>query len=106
MCIRDSIKNVDLSVETKEFDSLITSLSAKIEELGGYVENSDISGSSYQYQNTRYGYMTARIPQDRLDEFVTCVSSLGNVTRRHDSVQDVTLQYVDTDCLLYTSRCV
>ena len=94
---RKLIKNVDLSVETKEFDSLITSLSAKIEELGGYVENSDISGSSYQYQNTRYGYMTARIPQDRLDEFVTCVSSLGNVTRRHDSVQDVTLQYVDTE---------
>lgn len=94
---RKLIKNVDLTVETKEFDSLITSLSAKIEELGGYVENSDISGSSYQYQNTRYGYLTARIPQDRLDEFVTNVSSLGNVTRRHDSVQDVTLQYVDTE---------
>jgi len=66
-------------------------------ELGGYVENSSISGNSYSYTTTRYASYTIRIPADKLNEFVDIVGELGNVTQENESVEDVTLQYVDVE---------
>ena len=39
--------------------------------------------------------MTLRIPQQSLDEFIGSISDLANVVSRSESVNDVTLQYVD-----------
>ena len=62
------------------------------------MESSEISGLSYyNMDGSRYAWLTLRIPADRLDEFVTVVSGLGNVTSQNESVQDVTLQYVDVE---------
>lgn len=92
------IKTVSLSMETKEFDSLLENIRSKVEELGGYIESSEVSGSSYySLQGNRYAWMTLRIPADKLDGFVTIVSELGNVTSKNESVQDITLQYVDVE---------
>ena len=52
----------------------------KRQELGGYIENSSISGNSYYHQSTRYASYTIRIPSEQLDQFVDIVSELGNVT--------------------------
>ncbi len=91
------IKTVNLTMETREFDTLLESIQTKTEEIGGYVESSDISGLSYYSAGGyRYAWLTLRIPSENLDEFVTVVSDLGNVTSRNESVEDVTLQYVDT----------
>lgn len=94
---RKLIKTVYLSMQTREFDSVLDGLSAKVQEMGGYIENSSISGSSYYYAGTRSADFTVRVPSDRLDEFVEVVSDLGNVTQKNESVEDVTLQYVDTE---------
>lgn len=94
------IKDVSMSVETKTFDDFITELSNQITNLGGYVENSDVSGGSYQYDNYRTGYITARIPADRLDGFVKIIKDKGNVTRTSEQTTDVTLQYVDIESRL------
>lgn len=92
------IKTVNMGMETKEFDSLMENIRAKVEELGGYIESSEISGSSYySMQGNRYAWMQLRIPADKLDGFVTIVSELGNVTNKSESVQDITLQYVDVE---------
>lgn len=92
------IKTVSMSMETKEFDTLLENIRSKVEELGGYIESSEISGSSYySFQGNRYAWMTLRIPADKLDGFVTIVSELGNVTNKNESVQDITLQYVDVE---------
>ena len=92
------IKTVNLAMQTRDFDGLLESVQKKTEECGGYVENSDISGLSYYNTNGyRYAWLTLRIPSERLDEFVTVVSGLGNVTSKNESVQDVTLQYVDVE---------
>lgn len=92
------IKTVSMTMETKEFDTLLEDIRGKVEELGGYIENSDISGSSYySVQGNRYAWMTLRIPAEKLDGFVTIVSELGNVTNKNESVQDITLQYVDVE---------
>lgn len=94
---RKLIKNVDMNVETREYDKLLASVENKVTELGGYIESLDAyNGSSYyNYRSTRNANMTIRIPKDRLDEFLNTVSDLGNVTSRSENVQDVTLTYVD-----------
>lgn len=94
---RKLIKTVYLDLQTKEFDQVLEGLTAKVSELGGYVESSSLNGNSYYYTSTRSAYYTVRIPSDRLDEFVQVVSELGNVTYKNESVEDVTLQYVDTE---------
>ena len=89
-----------MQVETEEFDRMISGINAKLSELGGYTEQSDISGTSLSYRGQpipRYANITARIPDDKLDRFVGAVSDSGNVTNKSESTQDVTLQYSDME---------
>lgn len=95
---RKLIKNVDMSVETEEFDVLIRHVETRVEELGGYVEQSSIYNGSYTSNyRSRSASITARIPAQKLDQFVTDVAEQSNVTRKSESVEDVTLQYVDLE---------
>lgn len=94
---RKLIKNVDMSVETEEFDTLLANVEKRITALGGYVEQSNVyNGSAYNtYSSLRSANLTARIPAEKLDEFLSVVSESSNVVNRNESVTDVTLQYVD-----------
>lgn len=96
---RKLIRTVDLSVETDSFDTLIKDLQAQINDLSGYVEQSDISGSSMRgnQPTRRRAWLTARIPSDSLDQFVATVEDNSNVTNRSESTNDVTLQYSDLE---------
>lgn len=94
---RKLIRTVSLSLETKEFDSALTNLSTKTTELGGYIETSSVNGNSYSHHSTRYASYVIRIPADKLNEFVEVVSELGNVTQKNESVEDVTLRYIDVE---------
>ena len=44
---RKLIKTVNLDVQTLEFDTATEELTAKVNELGGYVESSSVYGSDY-----------------------------------------------------------
>ena len=95
---RKLIKTVELSVETKDYDNLMLSLEKQIEALGGYIESLSVyNGSYYGGRNERTANITARIPADMLDGFVKQVGEEANVVDRNESVEDVTLQYVDLD---------
>lgn len=100
---RKLIKNVDMSVETEEYDALIPALENQVASLGGYIEEMSVSNRIYHYtndmnlKNMRSAYMTARIPKENLDDFVSAVAQQSNVVRRYESVTDVTLQYVDLE---------
>lgn len=97
---RKLIRNVNLSVETDSFDNLLTDLQNQITALSGYVERSDISGSSMTWGNrpsSRYASMTARIPSNKLDQFVKTVQDYSNVTYKSENTTDVTLQYSDLE---------
>ncbi len=98
---RKLIKTVNLDVETKEFDALLTGIEDRVGELGGYIESSDINnGSRYyysDYRSSRSAHLTIRIPQKSLDAFVTEISEGAYVTYKSSSVQDVTLEYVDVE---------
>jgi len=91
------ITKVNLEVETQDFDNLIASIKDDISRLGGYEEKTEISGRRYYSSNTsRYAYIIARIPGERLKEFVKTVKDNGNVVNESSTSENVTLQYVDT----------
>lgn len=95
---RKLIRNVSMNLETREFDALTKSISDAVTFFGGYMEQADVSGNSLYWsgeRSSRYSNITARIPENKLDAFLTEVSSQGNVTYKNESVQDVTLQYTD-----------
>lgn len=94
---RKLIRNVSLDVETKDFDSLTQNLYNSISDCGGYIESMNIyNGSSYRSsRDTRNANITARIPAKQLDSFVNTIGEAANITNRSESVDDVTLSYVD-----------
>lgn len=104
---RKLIRNMDLTVETTDFDPLINALQTKVAEFEGYIEQSDISGDSITNQgrpSKKYAHMTLRIPADKLDSFVSQVEAAGNITYKSENVSDVTLQYSDIQSRLKTLR--
>jgi len=92
---RKLIKNVELTVEALEFDNMVAGVQDKASKLGGYIENSNVSGNSVYGSGDRYAYITVRIPAEKLDEFVADVEGMGNITNRVENVEDITLTYVD-----------
>lgn len=96
---RKLIKTVNLSVQTKEFDTLISTVTTRIDELGGYAESLDVSGYEYNASKTsvRNAYIVARIPADKLNSFVNTVSDNSNIISKNESVNDVTLEYTDVE---------
>ena len=96
---RKLIKTVELEMETKEFEHMMSELETQVQELGGYIENLETyNGSSYSsHRSSRWANLTIRIPGSALNGFLQNMSEIGNVVRRSDSVEDVTLTYVDME---------
>ena len=92
---RKLIKNVHMDVETEDYPTLIATVTARVEELGGYMENYD---SYNENEIGRRGCgMTLRIPAGKLDGFLVQLGEISNIRSRSESVEDVTLQYVDME---------
>jgi len=97
---RKLIRNISMNVETNEFETLLSNLQSKITQLGGYVEQSDMSGSRQDRMGNpdpRFANMTVRVPVNQIDSFIDTVETNGNVTNKSESTQDVTLQYSDLE---------
>lgn len=92
---RKLIRTVDLNLETENYDSLMEGLEQEINSLGGYIEYKDAYYGNYNSSRSRHANITARVPADKLDEFTGKVAEIGNITYESESVEDVTLQYVD-----------
>lgn len=94
---RKLIRDADIDVETKEFDSFINKLETQVSKTGGYIENSSVSGSSYYSDCTRNATITLRIPTEEFDSFLGTIGDMANVTEKSISVRDITSQYIDTE---------
>ena len=96
--LRKLIRNVDMSVETEDFDGLMANIQSKVNALGGYIEQSDVYNGSYTSNyRSRNASLKVRIPSGKLDSFVDLVAVNSNITNKSESVEDVTLQYVDLE---------
>lgn len=95
---RKLIRTVELRAEKEMFDQTLQTITDQIASLGGYTEQSEITGNSLNSRGEailRYAALTARIPSQRLDAFISGVEAAGNVTNHSETTQDVTLQYSD-----------
>ena len=90
------IKTVELWVETKEYDAYISSLTASVNSLGGYVETSSADFGN-GYSSNRYATYTVRIPADKLGSFISSAGENGTITNKTENQQNVTLEYVDLE---------
>lgn len=98
---RKIIRNAELSVQTREYDTFMSDLSGRIGASGGYIESSYASGNSYSSRrNLRSVNMTLRIPAEKLDMFLEGVCAMGNVLYKNVYSNDVTANYVDTQARL------
>ena len=95
---RKWIVTVNMSAETDDLDAMSAALDEKIASLGGYVENQSVyNGSAYGGRRYRSASLTIRVPAQDVDSFTGGVAEISNVVRKEKNLEDVTLQYVDTE---------
>lgn len=95
---RKLIRTIYIDAETEDLTALQEALTQQIAQLGGYVEAKELyNGSNYAGYIRRNLNMTVRIPAEKADAFVSNVSEQSNIVSSNESMDDVTLQYVDTE---------
>lgn len=94
---RKLIRNVELSIETLEFDGFLSLLETKVTASGGYIQSSSSSNNSYHYERLKNANYTVRIPSDKLDEFINMIGENSNITNSSSTTDDVTLSYYDSE---------
>lgn len=95
---RKLIRTISIDAETEDLATLLDSITARITELGGYVEAKNLrNGSNYGGYIRRSLSMTVRIPAEKADTFVDQIGENSNIVSSSETVDDVTLQYVDTE---------
>ncbi len=99
------IRRASLNLETKEFDAAVQGLESLVNELGGYVEESNLNQGGYgsTYRSADY---TIRVPAQKYDDFLSRMSSEEHchLTRKDESTEDVGQAYFDTETRLKTLR--
>ena len=91
------IRTVYLNGETRDFDGALSGLNAAVSEYGGYVESSSESGRKpEEYGDSgRSAQVVARIPSEKLDDFLTKAGGLIDIISQSSNVENVTSQYYD-----------
>ena len=92
------ITTMVINAETEDLDALMPQLTDRVAEVGGYIEyQNTYYGSSYSSYRHRSANIVARIPAEKLSEFLLHVEGTSNVISKQQSQDNVTLQYVDTE---------
>ncbi len=94
--VRKLIKEISLTVETKDYDNYIEGLRNNVNSSGGYIEFSNESSDS----KFRCFTATIRIPVEKTDGFTEVVCNNVTVKSRSESIRDVTDEYVDVEARL------
>ena len=99
------IYSADVTVETTAFEETIGKVSTLVEQFGGWIEASSVSGSNYYQKargtaSTRDASFTLRIPSGRFQELMDSLSGLGNIPYSHIYTENVTAQYYDVQAHL------
>ena len=93
---RKLIRTCGISAQTEQFDEVVASFKAKVHELGGYFESSNVEGTG-KNNNFRTGQFVVRVPQDKMDALLEAVNGSVTVVSSSESSEDKTLQYVDME---------
>ncbi len=99
---RKLTRTIDLRMETKSYSELSAKIESEVLMAGGYVQTSAISGD--ETSGTRTATYVLRIPADKLDTFLSEISTGGNVISQSSKTEDITLRYIDTESRLAALR--
>lgn len=91
------VRKIRISAETDDLDTLLKQVDEKLASLSGYAENREVYHGSTRYTRSRNAELTLRIPAAQLDQFVSHVTGLANVTSSTETADDITLTYVATE---------
>ena len=91
---------VEMSIPTGYFDDAVTNLRNAAAIFGGYTEHSNLSNNWMHWESsdrwTRFFNISMRVPVARFEEALRHVEGYGEVFALHQSTDDVTGQFVDT----------
>lgn len=92
------VRKVWVNAETDDLDALLQQVDQKLSALSGYAEKRDVyHGSPSATRQYRHATLTIRIPVAQLDQFVSHVTELSNVTSSNETADDITLTYIATE---------
>lgn len=89
---RKITKDATIAIETDNVDSCYDKILKMIGESNGYIESSSEATSN---DSTRMVNLVLKIPEDKFENSITYIKSLGNVTALRIGSNDVTEQYYD-----------
>ena len=108
------IKTATVSAETKDFVSAIKQIEGNVKKVGGYIEECNVEDRSAYVSDTgsttlKYARYVLRIPEARLDEFLSEAGELLNILSETTTATDVSDKYYDIEArisVLETERAV
>ena len=95
----------DAELETTEFDDALEQVESLVKELGGFMESTSVSGNNYYSISRgstggRYANFTIRVPSDKFQQLMSSLPTLGNVPYSYTSMENITMEYYDTQSRL------
>lgn len=100
---RKIIKTYNVRLETKKFEEANSRIVAKTLEVGGYIQNSHVSGikisGRYEDEQRNSSY-NLRIPKDESNTFINELGNIGNVQYKDENANEITDQYFDSEAHL------
>ena len=99
------IERLSYQIETLKFDDSVGRIQSLCTELGGYVQDSNVTGSGIQSKGSlRQAAYTLRIPQDKLNQLKSHAGEIGNVLNFSSSSENISEKYYDTEARLKSLR--
>jgi hypothetical protein len=94
---RIAIRRAELSLEVDDVAKAAAAAAQVAEARGGFAENQTVT-------DERTGWVSLRVPAERLDEALAALAALGREKSRSVSSEDVTEQYLDLETRLRNAR--
>ena len=86
------IQNYEIYIEVEDLKKVSSEIEDKVKNTGGYIENQEVMDTT--------SYASARVPSDKLDNFIKDLEKNYIVTNKRKETQNITDAYVDNDARL------
>ena len=95
---RKLIRTVRMQAETEDLSGVIGQVEERLSQFGGYLQQKELyQGSAYRGTARRSASLVIRVPAKDLDVFLFHLNNSAHVVSTSESVDDVTLHYIDVD---------
>lgn len=95
---RKIVKTLNLTAETKDFDSAVDYIQTYVEKYTGQITNSHIDSGRKDIKNYRkYAHFTIKVPAEKLDSFLDEIGGGINIISKNLNIEDVTDTYDDSE---------